>query len=332
MKWQTETPAPQFPFSLSLDKPLFFLGSCFAENIGKRLQNHFLPVVVNPFGIVFNPLSLMQNVHRWKSNKPYTKNELNHHNGLYFSFDHHSRFSHPEAPEVLKKIQLSLDEANALYPTAQAVFISLGTSFYWELKSVKRIVNNCHKIPEKEFDLKMASIPQIVDALENTLSLLRDKNQKLPVIFTVSPVRHLKHGSLENQRSKARLIEAAHQICEADENAHYFPSYEFLLDDLRDYRFYERDFVHPNAQAVDYIFEKFCQSFFRESDRKTLNELHKIRLSLNHRFLTDNQAERKKFIQNLKGKILRLEEASNLDLSDAKQILSVKLGTKDLRV
>lgn len=266
------------------------MGSCFAENIGARLAHYKFDVVQNPFGIVYNPLSLLHNLRVLVGDKTYSESDLNFTNGRHFSYDHHSRFSAANAEETLENINAQLADAREKLPKTEVVFISLGTAFYWWLKSENRVANNCHKQPAKLFEQRRASVEEIRNALTETVALLQRAAPGIQVVFTISPIRHLKHGSASNQLSKAILMVAAQELAEGVENVHYFPSYELLLDDLRDYRWYEEDLIHPNKMAIDYIWEKFCGALLTPDSSALLPKIDKLKQLLAHRPFDDSAA------------------------------------------
>jgi len=303
MRWQTTTQLPSFPFHINHGEAILLMGSCFAENIGERLSRYKFKTVQNPFGIVYNPLSLAETVSFLCGDKTFTENNLNYSNNLYFSYMHHSRFSGVVKTEVLQNMNEKLAEARASLKNQKAAFISLGTAFYWVLNQTDQAVNNCHKQPSKLFTQKRASVNEVTQALLKTIHALRSKNASLQIVFTISPIRHLKHGSAQNQLSKATLLVAAHTLAEEFDFVHYFPSYELLLDDLRDYRFYNEDLIHPNKIAVDYIWEAFTRCFFSEETQQILPKIEKIKQLISHRLMHATDEKRlelsNKIIQNI---------------------------------
>ncbi|MDX5325008.1 MAG: GSCFA domain-containing protein [Bacteroidota bacterium] len=309
MRWHTETRLPDFPFKLNLKDPVLFLGSCFAENISDRFNARFLPNVRNPFGIIFNPLVLDHLVEKWIAGVQYSKSDLRVENGVWFSFDHHSRFSHHDPSQVLENISGELERSRHYLTQFQAIFITLGTSFYWRLKEGNRLVNNCHKVPAKEFKHQMAEIDEMVSALNNTISLYRGLMPKVPIILTVSPVRHLRQGSIDNQRSKSRLIEVCHQLA-SEKNVHYFPAYELMMDDLREYRFYKSDLIHPNDEAIQYIWENVVSSFFSEQETVRINDLERLSRGLGHQPFQSGGKEYAKHLKRMEALLDKIEEKS----------------------
>jgi hypothetical protein len=311
MRWQTETSIPDFPFTIDHNSKLLLLGSCFAENMGQRLDYYKFNTVQNPFGIVYNPLSLLQTVSVLCGEKKYTEHDLHFANGRYFSYDHHSRFSAASADETLEKINQHLLDGRAKLPITNVAFISLGTAYYWWLNEEERIVNNCHKQPAKLFTQKRSSVEQVRSALSEVIVQLQKAAPEINIVFTISPIRHLKHGSAGNQLSKATLLVAARELAEGMENVHYFPSYELLLDDLRDYRWYEEDLIHPNKMAVDYIWEKFGEAYFNVDTKELMPKIEATQKLLDHRFFDQEQSRINSLFQKLEQRI----RETNLDFS-----------------
>lgn len=283
MRWQTSTQLPTFPFQINYGDGILLLGSCFAENIGERLSRYKLNTVQNPFGIVYNPLSMAQVVSFLCGDETFTEKNLTQANELFFSYLHHSRFSGNTATEVLTETNKALLQARKALATQKVAFISLGTAFYWQLNETGEIVNNCHKQPSKLFTQKRASVVEVEASLTSMVQSLREKNPALQIVFTISPIRHLKHGSAQNQLSKATLLVGAHALAEQFDFVHYFPSYELLLDDLRDYRFYAEDLIHPNKIAIDYIWDAFGSCFFSAETNNIILKIEKINQLFYHR-------------------------------------------------
>ncbi len=299
MRWQTTTEIPPFNFTLNHQRTVLLLGSCFAENIGRRMAYFKFNTILNPTGIVYNPHSLLTTTNLLCRQRQLVNADLQHANNQFFSYDFHSRFSATTAELALKSMNKSLEASRETLPQTNAVFISLGTAFYWWLNAEKRVVNNCHKQPGNLFTQKRLSVDETKHALQHVVELLQEKNPHMQIVFTVSPIRHLKHGSAQNQLSKSILIVAAQTLAEELNNVHYFPSYELLLDDLRDYRFYEEDLIHPNKVAVDYIWEKFSEAFFTPKTIALNTQIARIKNMLNHRLFNATSANTNKFLQKL---------------------------------
>jgi hypothetical protein len=306
MRFHTETSIPEYPFRIDHQSNVLLLGSCFAENIGARLAHYKFDVVQNPFGIVYNPLSLLHAVRVFVGDKTYTEADLHFANGRYFSYDHHSRYSAASAEETLANINSQLAAARKMLPQTKVAFISLGTAFYWWLNDANRVVNNCHKQPAKLFKQRRASVEEVRSALTETVLLLQRAAPGIQVVFTISPIRHLKHGSAGNQLSKATLMVAAQELAEGMENVHYFPSYELLLDDLRDYRWYEEDLIHPNKMAIDYIWEKFCDSLTTAETKVLLPKIDQLRQLLAHRPFDASLSAIEKLDAKITGELAKL--------------------------
>jgi hypothetical protein len=309
MRWQTKTIVPEFPFEINHGTELLLLGSCFAEHIGARLEQHKFKVTQNPFGIIYNPLSLLACVEVLTGNREFHPDHLEKSaSEVFFSYLHHSRYSSTDAIMAAEGMNRDLIAARQKLNEYKVVFISLGSSFYWWHKEKELIVNNCHKQSAAWFEERRASGKEVLEALKRVTQLFRKSQPDVVLVFTVSPVRHLKHGSIQNQLSKALLIAAVHELAESSPGVHYFPSYELLLDDLRDYRFYEEDLIHPNKQAIDYIWEAFCTSVMPVSTQEVLGDIQRIRQMLGHRFLVSSPAERAKLTEKLKREITELEQ------------------------
>lgn len=265
MKFRTEyIPVPEADFQLNYEKPLLLLGSCFADNIGERLQNSGWKATVNPCGVLYNPLSIADAIERVI--RPEYEPELYRHpvSGNAFCFDFSTKFSRMDEAEARKGMAdatLSLMEALLL---AQTMFVTFGTSWVFELKESGKVVANCHKLPADKFLRRCCSLQEMLKRWNDLLPLIRTMNPELKVIFTVSPVRHLADGFAGNMRSKARLLLLCEELSQHHDTT-YFPAYEILTDDLRDYRFYTDDLAHPSAMAADYIFEKFTATYIPPS-------------------------------------------------------------------
>lgn len=301
---------------ISYDKPIILIGSCFTENIGEKLAWYKFPLVVNPFGIVYNPLSVKSNISRLIEGREYSKEELHHYNGLFFSFDHHSKFSDVDPKVSLEKINSSFNKATSALKSASILFLTFGTSYYYTLHADNKVVSNCHKLPSGEFNNLRMDVDDIVQNYRNLLSDLINFNPNIFIVFTVSPIRHWKDGAHENQLSKAVLLLAIDKLCKEFNNITYFPAYELLLDELRDYRFYEEDMLHPNKIAIDFIWKRFSNTFIAMETMQIMNEVNKIQAAKQHRpFNTENEAYRI-FVNQQISIIKQLSsQFSSLDLS-----------------
>jgi hypothetical protein len=270
---------------IGLGNSIACMGSCFAENIGNRLIENRFNCCLNPFGILFNPVSIAQSINRILSGKQYDKTELIESDGLWHSFDHHGDFSSPSPDVCLENINNQFLQAVSNFQKLAALIITLGTSFVFIHNKSQKAVVNCHKIPQREFTRKLLSIGDITDSLSTILEKLYQYKSDLNCIITVSPVRHLRDTPHENTISKAHLVSAVHELQQNFPQIHYFPAYEIMLDDLRDYRFYNDDMAHPNNIAVDYIWQRFCEANLSDEAAGFLSEYDAIRQAKAHRII-----------------------------------------------
>lgn len=282
MKFRTELTVERSGFTVSHSRRGFMAGSCFSEHIYDRLAAYRFPVVANPTGILFNPLSIAAMLERVAAGRLYGVGELCQAGGLWFSYDHHGAFSCPSAEETLEGINRELERGHEALSAADYVILTFGTAWVYRLAGDGRVVANCHKQPASEFRREMADIDEIVDAYR---SLLRGVLAGKQVLFTVSPVRHVRDGFEDNSLSKAVLRVAVARLAEEFPNVWYFPSFEIVNDDLRDYRFYAEDMVHPSQQAVDYIWEKFGDFAMDGSVRALLPKLGRLNAAMGHRVM-----------------------------------------------
>ena len=270
---------------------LLFLGSCFADEIGNICKGLGFDTLVNPFGVLFNPASICQSVERLESVKNFTENDVIEVGGeFYCTFSHNTEFWNPSSEKLLETVNGSLALARQHFMQAKWIVISLGTSWIYRHKQSGLIVSNCHKLPSQLFQREFLSIKQSMELL----SQLIEKHPDKQFIFTVSPLRHLKDGLHENQISKAALLLAVDEICKRFGNAHYFSAYEILLDELRDYRFYKEDMIHPTEQAVRYIWERFVSFAIAESELPAMKQASELKQMLQHKvFFPESEAFRK---------------------------------------
>lgn len=295
---------PVFPFNISYNDKILLIGSCFSEEIGNKLNALKFDVLQNPNGILFDPISISDALFSYIENKPFDEENLFELNGLWHSWKHHSSFSGTNKKEVLEKINSSLSWAHVFLKEAKVIFITFGTAFNYLLKNNSQNVANCHKAPADIFEKNLLPIEEIKANMLSAFTALGIFNPELKIVLTVSPVKQIKDGLIENNRSKSRLIEAAHGIADEKQNVFYFPSYELVNDVLRDYRFYKKDLVHPNDISVDFVFENFSNSFFDEKTKSIMKEIEKILAAVNHKpFVIESEAHQKFItsqIQNLK--------------------------------
>ncbi|MES2559232.1 MAG: GSCFA domain-containing protein [Bacteroidota bacterium] len=296
-----------FPKPISYTDKVLLLGSCFSDNIGTKLQQAKFQVLFNPTGIVFDPLSVVKHLEDYATNKRYTAEECFQHNELWHSWFHHSDFSTTSPLQTQKGINEAIQQAHQQLQVASHVFITLGTAFCYELKANGLAVANCHKVPKEKFDKKLLSVTEIVNSLQQGITAVRILNPLIEIVFTVSPVKHIRDGIIENNRSKARLIEAAHRLTEMETNCSYFPAYELVTDVLRDYRFYATDMAHPNEQAIDFVFEHFCETYLNKETTLLMQEVIQIGAAKNHRALHPDTLTHQQFLKTFLAKTNNLK-------------------------
>ena len=286
---------------------LMLLGSCFATHIGARLQESRFRCDVNPYGVLYNPLSISTALREMLAGKVYTPDDLYEHQGLWHSPMHHGDFSAASAGDALRKINLRLEQAARQLDGLDFLLLTWGTAWVYEDRETGRVVGNCHKLPEACFRRRRLSVEEIVADTASLLSVMLARNNRLQVVLTVSPIRHVRDGLHDNQLSKATLLLAAEQVRAAfSDRVFYFPAYELLLDELRDYRFYADDLVHPSDLAVRYVWERFIEWCLSPDARRVMAEVEDIRKALAHRPLHPESEEYKRFLGQIVLKIERL--------------------------
>lgn len=294
MNFHLDLQVKPFTAKLQYKEPLFFMGSCFAENIARQMHAYKFNVQLNPHGILYNPYSVANALRSYLKNITITKQDLFIKDGTYHSWQHHSRFSDTDASACLSKINTEIQTAHEALKTTGWLFITFGSAYVYRHKQNGQRVGNCHKQPLQDFTKELLTIEEMVSDYKQLIAELQHTNPLLKIVFTVSPVRYIRDGVVENNRSKARLIETVHQLIN-EENVFYFPAYELILDDLRDYRFYKTDLVHPSDQAIDYVFEKLKQALF---DQQTSAVFEKVKDILNakaHRVMSENSNAHQQF-------------------------------------
>jgi hypothetical protein len=299
MQLQTIITIPAFPEKINYRTPALFIGSCFAASMGEAMRQRKFPVVINPFGVVYNPQSVVQSLQRLQEGKLFDERELVCCNGLWTTFSHHSSFSHPIKEVVLQQANDTLQKGQAAFRQAQFVVVSLGTSWAYRHKEHGGIVTNCHKFPATDFDRIFLPVDDIVKIFTPVISA----NHTRTWIFTVSPIRHWKDGAHGNQLSKANLLLAVEKLQQQFANVRYFPAYEIMMDELRDYRFYADDMLHPSAQATDYIWQRFSEVIFDEETTKIMREVEKITAAQQHRPLHPETVAHQNFLAGLQQQV-----------------------------
>ena len=281
---------------IDYNSKIFLLGSCFSENIGAKFSYFKFQSVQNPFGILFHPKAIETFITNAINEKEYSEEDIFLLNERYHSFDSHSQLSDVSKDTLLGKLNEAILVSNKNIKDASHIIITLGTAWVYRFIESDALVANCHKVPQKKFLKELLSINEIIESLDSIIALIKNINPDVNFIFTVSPVRHLKDGFVQNQQSKSHLIAAIHQIVEPRKGLHYFPSYELMMDELRDYRFYAEDMIHPNQTAINYIWKKFSETWVSDSSKETMKKVDSIQKQKNHKPFNSTSETYQKFL------------------------------------
>ena len=311
MKFKLTLDAKPSKYSIAYQDKLMLIGSCFTENIGAKFNAHLFEVMENPHGILFNPMSVEQSIFDCIHNKQYTANDLFKLNDVWNSWNHHSRFSSVHQEDALTKINTSIHKAHLFLKTANHLVITLGSAWLYQLTALAplsdgQVVANNHKAPASWFTKSLMPPDNLKERLSNLVHALLEFNSELHIVFTISPVRHLREGLVENNRSKAVLIHAVHEVIATMNQVEYFPAYEYVIDDLRDYRFYSEDLVHPNYAASGYVWEKLVETYMKDTTQVIMKQVAELQLAVNHKPFFAGSAEHQKFTQSCIDKTERL--------------------------
>lgn len=307
MKLQTQIPLIKESRNLiNYNSKIVLLGSCFSENIGNQLDYYKFQTTQNPFGILFHPIAIENLITNAINEKKYTENDVFFNNEQYHSFDTHSSLSANNERDFLDNLNLSIKSTRKTLEEASHIIITLGTSWVYRYIESDQIVANCHKVPQKKFLKEILSVDTISESLEAIILLIKSINKNASILFTVSPVRHIKDGFIENSQSKSHLITAIHQVIDKRKYNYYFPSYEIMMDELRDYRFYAEDMIHPNKTTKNYIWEKFTSTWFDVSANSTMKEIDIIQKGMLHKPFNPNSEKHLQFLENLEQKKLKI--------------------------
>ena len=291
--FRTEIKKQKTEISISHKDNIMLIGSCFVENIGKKLTEYKFSTDVNPFGILFNPISIAQCLNSLTDSFLFEENDLHFYNNEWVSFFHHGKFSHPDKEKCMETINKKLIESRFFLKKTDFLVLTLGSTVVYNYNG--KIVANCHKIPQKEFQKQTLTNQDIVFALMSSIDKIRTINKDICLIFTVSPVRYIKESMMENALSKAQLLVAIHELINSLPNSYYFPAFEIMLDDLRDYRFYAEDMIHPSLIAIDYIWNNFSHTFFTEQTLNLNSKIKDINSALNHRMKYPHSDQSRRF-------------------------------------
>jgi len=312
MQFRTKISIPQSDFKIDYNAKIVSFGSCFAVNMVEKFDYFKFQNTCNPFGILFHPIAIEKLIDSAVSGNQFTEEDVFFHNERWHCFDAHSDLSNSSKDELIANLNAITTSLKLQLQAASHIIITYGTSWVYRNIATNEIVANCHKVPQKEFSKEILSVEIIEKSIRNTLGLIQKINPNVKFIFTVSPVRHLKDGFVENQLSKAHLITAIHQILQSAicnlQSAIYFPSYEIMMDELRDYRFYAEDMIHPNSVAIDYIWQRFSETSISEESQAIMKEVETIQKGLAHRPFNLNSESHQQFLSKLNDKMVKLQK------------------------
>ena len=306
-------------FKIKAFDSIFLIGSCFSTEMFLKLKRRKFDVLSNPYGVLFDTLSISRAIEDIKKNNEYKIDDLYKFKDTYLSWNHHSDFNDIESQNTLNKINNSISNANSFLKKSKVVIITLGSAFSYRLINENKFVANCHKYPQNHFEKVLVSIEEIENQLFNIINNLKSIQSEIQIIFTISPVRHLRDGVIENNKSKSRLIEALTRLEEKNEKFYYFPAYEIVMDVLRDYRFFDIDMAHPNYLATDIVFDYFKTLCIDEKDYDIIEEMNKLYIATQHHSKNPNSEEHKQFLKTYKEKIIQYQKLySNIDFLNEK--------------
>lgn len=308
MKFRTEIDIKKSPTPIGYEQPVMMLGSCFTDNIGSYLEKYLFRVSVNPFGVIYNPMSIKNSIEALLDKEQYRPDDLEFYNEFYFSFDHYTKFSDPDSNRAVEKINHEFLEAKKRFSQCGHLILTFGSAYVYEHKKSGRIVNNCHKLPASHFSRRRLTTEEIAHHYKTLVDRLLALNPEIKILLTVSPVRHIKDGLAGNQRSKSALLLAAAELEQRyPGTCSYFPSYEIMMDDLRDYRYYNSDLLHPNDQAIAYIWNHFLENCINDDAAAIIKRLDPLLKALHHRPLHTHTEAYKKFSEQTAEKIRKLK-------------------------
>lgn len=311
MQFRTQIPISKSNNPIDYNSKILSVGSCFAENMAEKFDYFKFQNETNPFGIIFNPVSIEKLFSRVCKEELFTEKDVFFHNERWHSFEVHSDLSNADRQELLETLNKAISETNKKIKEATHVIITFGTSWIYRNIESTEIAANCHKVPQKQFLKELLSVDVIQKSIQNTIDSIQTLNPEINFIFTISPVRHIKDGFVENQLSKSHLFSALHSALNREHlklNAEYFPSYEIMMDELRDYRFYNEDMLHPNQIAIDYIWKLFSENYISQESISVMHEVDEIQKSLRHRSFNPESEQHQKFLAKLQQKMNLLEE------------------------
>ncbi|WJS96588.1 GSCFA domain-containing protein [Flavobacterium johnsoniae] len=307
MQFRTQIPISKSNNPIDYNSKILSVGSCFAENMAEKFDYFKFQNETNPFGIIFNPVSIEKLFSRVCKLEMFEEKDVFFHSERWHSFEVHSDLSNSDRQELLETLNKAVSETYKQLKEATHIIITLGTSWIYRNTESEEIVANCHKVPQKQFSKELLSVETIQKSIQNTVDLIQNLNPNANFIFTISPVRHIKDGFVENQLSKSHLFTALHQVLKINNSQstihNYFPSYEIMMDELRDYRFYGGDMLHPNQIAIDYIWKLFSENYISQESFSIMQEVDEIQKSLRHRSFNPESEQHQKFLTKLQQKI-----------------------------
>lgn len=307
IKLFTPVQIPSHKEKITCDSKILTIGSCFSDHIGICLSNHLFDAMVNPFGTVFNPVSIAKILNMAIDNDEIEGKDLDSIGNRHFHYDFHSSFDNSSSVNVEKDINEAIKRVETYIQNIDFLILTFGTSIVYKLNSDNRIVSNCHKVPNHNFHKEFLTVDLIEESIDKTLDRIIKLNPSVKIIFTVSPVRHTKEGLVENSLSKSRLIELCHRLSKKNANASYFPSYEIMIDELRDYRYYNSDLIHPSEQAIDIIWSRFMDTYLDKKAIQKVQDIKALNAAKNHIPFDPLANEHQKFKQAQLGKIEKLK-------------------------
>lgn len=308
MQFHLNFPITPLSPAIEYGQELLLMGSCFAEEIGERLNASQFATLINPNGILFNPLSITRAITGYLDGKLYTETDLFQHQGLWRSWEHHSRYADADINAALDRINASQTAAINAIEKIDWLVLTFGSAHVYSLKENNQVVGNCHKMPAAGFSKRLLTVEEIVTALDNVMHRLFFRNRKVNILFTVSPVRYVRDGVVENNLSKAILLQAVHHLVNKFNRLHYFPAYELVIDDLRDYRFYKEDLVHPNDQAIQYVWEHVVKYCISTASQELLGNIAELLKAAQHKPFNPDTTQHKQFRQRNAEKVKQLME------------------------
>jgi hypothetical protein len=314
-KFHLQLPAIKTHFRIQYPDKSFLIGSCFTENMGAKMQHYLMDTFENPHGILFNPISVYNALVDCLDKKTYSTSDLFCFNNIWNSWHHHTRYSGVTQEEALFKINDSIEKAHHLLKNAHHLVITFGSSWLYQLTTDAEygetglVVANNHKAPANWFVKRLMEPQELQSLLDKLILRLKKFNPSLHIIFTISPVRHLREGAIENNRSKAVLIQGVHAAVQMHDQVEYFPAYEYVIDDLRDYRFYAEDLVHPNYAATNYVWEKWVASYMDAATQELMHKINELQQAVAHKPFFKGSEAHQHFLEKTIHKVRELQKS-----------------------